>query len=183
MVDKYWLGADEGITFTPTGVNLACTEDAGTVPAALTAHSRMMDQGGFEVVGKGVYQVFVYVLGALTVVEGDDGVINIDPPESVEKGEKQREALRRITDKPIKAAIYSHWHPDHYAGVKAFITPEQADSGEVKVIAHRDFVSNVLAGSIAGDGPILTTGALDDAKTFFDSFDPMFTSHITLTDR
>ncbi|MDY0910469.1 alkyl sulfatase dimerization domain-containing protein [Microbacterium sp. CFBP9034] len=156
---KYWLGADEGIRFTPSGENTAYTDFANTVPPEMTEHSRTMDTGVFEVLGKGVFQIFGYALSAMTVVEGDDGLILIDPPEDVEKGRRQYEVLRTISDKPIRAVIYSHWHTDHNAGVKAFITQEQADSGEVKVIAHRDFMSNIIANSISGDGPIIAVRA------------------------
>ena len=91
-----------------------------------------MDPGVFEIVGKNVFQIFGYALWAMTVVVGDDGLILIDPPEDVEKGERQTRGgtAQRISDKPIKAVLYSHWHTDHNAGVKAFITQEQADSGE-----------------------------------------------------
>lgn len=70
MVGKYWLGADDGITFTPTGVNLAYTEYAETIPHAMSDHSRTMDQGVFEIVGKGVYQIFGYALVAAAFPAG-----------------------------------------------------------------------------------------------------------------
>ncbi|MEF2978151.1 alkyl sulfatase dimerization domain-containing protein [Subtercola sp. YIM 133946] len=156
---QYWLGAAEGVTFTPSGENTAFTEFADTVPAEMTEHSRTMDAGTFEIVGKNVFQIFGYALSALTVVVGDDGLILIDPPEDVEKGKRQLIELRKISDLPIKAVLYSHWHTDHNAGVKAFITQEQADSGEVLVIAHRDFMANIIANSISGDGPIIAVRA------------------------
>lgn len=159
MTDQYWLGSSEGVRFTPSGENAAHTAYAETVPAAMTEHSRTMNPGVFEIIGKGVYQIFGYALSAMTVVEGDDGLILIDPPEDVEKGERQLVELRKISDKPIKAVLYSHWHTDHNAGVKAFITQEQADSGEVLVIAHRDFMSNIISNSISGDGPIIAVRA------------------------
>ncbi|GAA2090093.1 alkyl/aryl-sulfatase [Kitasatospora saccharophila] len=152
---KYWLGADEGMTFTPSGENSAYTEYADTVPRAMTEHSRTMDPGVFEVVGRGVYQVFGYALSALTLVVGTDGLILIDPPEDVEKGRRQLEEVRKISDLPIRAIVYSHWHTDHYAGVKAFVTQEQVDAGECVIIAHRDFMANVLAGNASGTGPLL----------------------------
>jgi alkyl sulfatase BDS1-like metallo-beta-lactamase superfamily hydrolase len=157
MSEKYWLGDDEGITFTPSGTNTAYTAYADTVPREMTDHSRTMNPGVFTLIGKNVHQIFGYALSALTLVEGDDGLILIDPAEDVEKAKLQLEQIRKISDKPIKAVVYSHWHTDHYAGVKAFITDEQAASGEVKVIAHRDFMDNVIANSASGDGPI--TGA------------------------
>lgn len=155
MDGKYWLGADEGMTFTPSGENAAYTEDADTVPRAMTQHSRTMNPGVFEVIGRGVYQVFGYALSATTMVVGDGGLILIDPPEDVEKGRRVLEEVRKISDLPIQAIVYSHWHADHYAGVKAFVSQEQVDSGRCAIIAHRDFMRNVIANSIAGDGPIL----------------------------
>ncbi len=159
MSEKYWLGSDDGITFTSSGQNMAYTEYSDTVPAEMSDHSRTMNPGVFEIVGKNVYQLFGYALSAMTVVVGDDGVILIDPPEDVEKGQRMLEEVRKITDKPIAAIVYSHWHTDHYAGVKAFASQEQVDSGQVQIIAHRDFIDNVIAGSVSGDGPILTTRA------------------------
>ncbi|MFI8875802.1 alkyl sulfatase dimerization domain-containing protein [Streptomyces sp. NPDC055243] len=147
---KYWLGADVGISFTPSGENAAYTEYAPTVPRAMSDHSRTMDPGVFEIVGKRIYQIFGYALSALTLVVGDDGLILIDPPEDVEKGERQLEEIRKISDLPVKAIVYSHWHTDHYAGVKAFVSQEQVDAGECQIIAHRDFMANVLAGSATG---------------------------------
>lgn len=91
----------------------------------------------------------------MTMVVGDDGVILIDPPEDVEKGRRMLDQIRRITDKPIRAIVYSHWHTDHYAGVKAFVCQEQVDAGECAIIAHRDFLDNVLANSASGQGPII----------------------------
>ena len=55
----------------------------------------------------------------------------------------------------MKAVIYSHWHIDHYAGVAAFATPEQAASGEVKIIAHKTFLANMIKNSTGGTGPII----------------------------
>lgn len=153
---KYWLGADEGITFTPSGQNTAFTEYAPTVPRAMSDHSRTMNPGVFEIVGKRVYQIYGYALSALTVVVGEDGLVLIDPPEDVEKGRRQLEEIRKISGLPIRAIVYSHWHTDHYAGVKAFVSQEQVDAGECVVIAHRDFMDNVVANNASGTGPLLT---------------------------
>ena len=39
--------------------------------------------------------------------------------------------FRKITDKPIKTIIYTHFHADHVSGAKAFVTEEALASGEV----------------------------------------------------
>ena len=54
----------------------------------------------------------------------DDGLIIIDPPESVEYGEECLAAFRRVVVKPVKAIVYTHNHFDHVAWVKAFTTEE-----------------------------------------------------------
>ncbi len=152
---KYWLGADDGVVWYPNGKNLAYTENANTINTALSEHSRKMDQGVLEIAGRNAYQFTGYALGNMTMIVGDDGLILIDPPEDVEKGKNMLADLRKITDKPVKAVIYSHWHTDHYAGVKAFVTQEEVDRGDVKIIAHRDFMQNVIEHQISGDGPII----------------------------
>jgi alkyl sulfatase BDS1-like metallo-beta-lactamase superfamily hydrolase len=53
---------------------------------------------------------------------------------------------------PIKAVLYSHAHADHFGGVRGIVSPAQVDSGEVEILAPRDFMEqaikeNVLAGN------------------------------------
>jgi alkyl sulfatase BDS1-like metallo-beta-lactamase superfamily hydrolase len=52
--------------------------------------------------------------------------------------------------------IYSHWHIDHFGGVAAFASHEDAASGKVKIIAHKTFLANVIKSSAGGDGPIIS---------------------------
>jgi glyoxylase-like metal-dependent hydrolase (beta-lactamase superfamily II) len=51
------------------------------------------------------------------VVEGPDGVIAIDTGIGINHGKAILTEIRKITDKPIKAIIYSHHHPDHIGGL------------------------------------------------------------------
>lgn len=75
---------------------------------------------------------------------GDDGIIIIDPPESVEIGTEILAAFRRVTDKPVKAIIYTHKHIDHVAGVKAFTTEEEVAAGKVDIYAHETLEQGVI---------------------------------------
>jgi glyoxylase-like metal-dependent hydrolase (beta-lactamase superfamily II) len=62
-----------------------------------------------------------------------DGVIATDPIALYRPtgGQQYVDAIKKITDKPIKYLIYSHHHYDHIAGGKAF-----KDAG-AKIIAHK----------------------------------------------
>jgi|TARA_B110000261_G_C13064397_1_gene349529 alkyl sulfatase BDS1-like metallo-beta-lactamase superfamily hydrolase len=68
-----------------------------------------------------VYLAFAFDLVNSVFVIGDDGVVIIDTLARVENAERALVELRKITDKPIVAIIYSHGHFDHTAGSAAFI--------------------------------------------------------------
>jgi len=149
-----WHGERDGVTFFPSGDNIAYDKAAATVHPKLTEHSQKMVPGVYQV-AENVYLAYGYALTNPAMIVGDDGVIIVDPPEDVNKGLLALEEFRKFTDKPVKAVIYSHWHIDHFGGVGAFTTHEAAASGDVKVIAHKTFLANVIRNSTGGTGPII----------------------------
>lgn len=57
------------------------------------------------------------------MVELDQGVVIIDAMESIEAAEDVKNAFSKVvnlTEKPVKAIIYTHFHADHIFGAKAF---------------------------------------------------------------
>lgn len=48
------------------------------------------------------------------------GVVVIDTGPSLRYGRQMREAIARVTDKPVLLAINTHHHPDHFLGNQAF---------------------------------------------------------------
>lgn len=136
--------------------NLAYDKPAATIPAELTEHSKTMCKMIIEIVPEKVYLAWGYALANLTLVVGDDGVILIDPPDSIEATQIAYKDLRAAakTDKPVTAVIYTHSHPDHFPGVKAVTNEEDVAAGKVKIIAHELFMQNIAEqNSILG--PIL----------------------------
>jgi len=149
-----WHGEREGVKFYPSGENLAYDKPAPTIHPKLTEHSQKMVPGVYQVADQ-VYLAYGYALTSPAMIVGDDGVIIIDPPEDVTTGLRCLEEFRKFSDKPVKAVVYSHWHVDHWSGVKAFTTEEAAASGEVKIIAHRDFMANLIMNASGGTGRII----------------------------
>ena len=74
-------------------------------------------QGLFEVTD-GIYQVRGLDLSNMTLVEGDEGVIVIDPLISRECAAAALALYRTHRgDRPVTAVIYTHAHADHFGGV------------------------------------------------------------------
>ncbi len=53
-------------------------------------------------------------------IVGTQGVIVIDTGSSLRYGQQMRQAIARVTDKPISLVINTHLHPDHFLGNQAF---------------------------------------------------------------
>ncbi len=149
-----WHGEKSGVKFFPSGKNIAYDKPAATVNPKLTEHSQKMVPGVYQVADS-VYLAYGYALTSPAMIVGDDGVIIVDPPEDVNKGRVTLKEFRKYSDKPVKAVIYSHWHIDHFGGVAAFASHEDAASGKVKIIAHKTFLANVIKSSAGGLGPLL----------------------------
>jgi alkyl sulfatase BDS1-like metallo-beta-lactamase superfamily hydrolase len=128
-------------------------EAPDTVNPSLWRQARLnMINGLFEVC-PGVYQARGLDLANMTIIEGDSGVIIIDPLTATEVAAASLELYyQQRGEKPVKAVIYSHSHVDHYGGVKGVMTAEDGASGRIKVIAPDGFLEavggeNVLAGN------------------------------------
>ena len=84
-----------------------------------------------------VYTALGYAFSAIILVVTPDGVVVIDTTESLSAAREVMGELKKITDRPVKAVIYTHNHADHWLGTKAFLGPG------VQVIAHDDFTREV----------------------------------------
>ena len=106
--------------------------------------------GLFSVVSDAIYQVRGLDLSNTTFIEGDDGIVVIDPLTSRETGEAALKLYRSFRDhgKPIKAVIYTHSHVDHFGGVKGMVSQEEVDSGSVQILAPEGFLEHAVAENV-----------------------------------
>lgn len=72
-------------------------------------------------VGEQVYVAVGYTPANVSMVVGTDGIIIIDTGMGPTHAKAILEAFRKITDKPVKAVIYTHGHGDHTGGAGVFI--------------------------------------------------------------
>jgi alkyl sulfatase BDS1-like metallo-beta-lactamase superfamily hydrolase len=108
----------------------------------------LIEDGLFEVC-PGIYQLRGFDLSIMTVVEGDTGVIVIDPLISAETAAAAFALYREHRgDRPVRAMIYTHSHVDHFGGVKGIITEDQVAAGEVEVIAPEGFMQHAVSENV-----------------------------------
>lgn len=94
-------------------------------PTALHAHSQEFRREVVRV-APGVHVAVSHGISNSILIEGDDGLIVVDTLESLETANVVAAEFRKLSDKPVKALIYTHSHPDHIAGGPAFLKPGQA---------------------------------------------------------
>jgi alkyl sulfatase BDS1-like metallo-beta-lactamase superfamily hydrolase len=103
-------------------------------------------QGLFEVTD-GIYQVRGLDLSNMTLVEGDEGVIVIDPLISKETAAAALALYRdHRGDRPVTAVIYTHAHVDHFGGVHG------VHRDGVPIVAAHGFVESAVAENVYAGG-------------------------------
>jgi alkyl sulfatase BDS1-like metallo-beta-lactamase superfamily hydrolase len=127
-----------------------------------------------EKLADGVWSIGGISMANTTVIEADDGLIVYDTGDTKEEAEHIREAIEKISDKPIKVIIYSH---SHYAlGGGALVD----NPDDVLIIGHpklNETVENNLKGggspsAIPEVGPLMTSRAMIQFNNFLPTEGP-----------
>lgn len=126
------------------------TGDApASVNPSLWRQSKLVARQGLFEVTDGIYQVRGLDLSNITFVEGDTGVIVIDPLISTETAAAALGLYREHRgDRPVVAVIYTHSHVDHFGGVFGVASVEDVEAGRIQVIAPEGFVEHAVAENV-----------------------------------
>jgi alkyl sulfatase BDS1-like metallo-beta-lactamase superfamily hydrolase len=159
----------------------------------LADHSREFEKR-IHKVADGIYSAVGYGIANVIMLVGTDGVIVIDTMTTIEEGNEVWTDLRKLTPLPLKAIIYTHFHPDHIFGASAFAgkeTPEiyaheslddsvsrfVGETGPINgsrsmrmygILLDKKAMINVGIGPFMGLGPDSTLGYIKPTKTFRD---------------
>lgn len=160
--DRGFIGAQQPCVITAADgrvvwdndVYAFLTGDAPTsVHPSLWRQSALVAKQGLYEVVEGIYQVRGFDLSNITFVEGDTGIIVIDPLVSTETAAAALALYREHRgDRAVRAVIYTHSHVDHFGGVLGVTTQADVDAGKVAVLAPEGFTEhavqeNVYAGT------------------------------------
>jgi alkyl sulfatase BDS1-like metallo-beta-lactamase superfamily hydrolase len=129
-------------------------EAPGTVNPSLWRVSQLNANHGLFKVVERVHQVRGFSLSNVTFLEGDRGVVVIDPLQFTEHARAALALYRQHRgNRPVSAVIYTHSHRDHYGGVRGVIGPEDVAKG-VPVIAPFGFTEASFSESILAGVPM-----------------------------
>ncbi|MFI5613899.1 alkyl/aryl-sulfatase [Amycolatopsis sp. NPDC051903] len=137
----------------------------GTVNPSLWRQAQLVALHGLYKVTEGIYQVRGLDLSNVTLVEGRDGVIVIDPLISAETAAAALRLYREHRgNRPVTAVIYTHSHVDHFGGVRGVVDGADVEAGRVPVLAPQGFLrhavaENVYAGTAMGRRAAYVYGA------------------------
>lgn len=121
------------------------TECPDTADPSLWRQAQLTAKHGLYEVSEGIYQVRGFDMSNMTLVEGDRGIIVIDPLISAETAAAALALYRRHRgDRPVSAVIYTHAHLDHFGGVLGVV---DADT-DVPILAPEHFLEHAVSENV-----------------------------------
>ncbi|MEU7767706.1 alkyl sulfatase dimerization domain-containing protein [Nocardia sp. NPDC049190] len=108
----------------------------------------VVEQGLFRV-AEGIYQIRGLDLSNMTLVEGETGVVVIDPLISAETAAAGLALYRAHRgDRPVTGLVYTHSHADHFGGATGVTTTADVAAGLCPVLAPAGFLEHAVAENI-----------------------------------
>ena len=134
------------------------TVPAPTVHPGLWRQSALCARQGLYEVTEGVYQVRGLDLSNMTLVEGERGVVVVDPLVSAETAAAALGLYRdRRGDRPVTAVVYTHPHVDHFGGVLGVIAPDDVEAG-VPIVAPEHFMEHAVSENVYAGTAMIRRG-------------------------
>jgi alkyl sulfatase BDS1-like metallo-beta-lactamase superfamily hydrolase len=120
-----------------------------SVNPSLWRQAQLNSINGLFKVADRVYQVRGIDISNMTIIEGDAGLILIDPLLSEETARAGLDLyLKNRPARPVVAVIYTHSHADHFGGAGGVIAAQDAGNGEIKVVAPDGFMEHAVAENV-----------------------------------
>ncbi len=160
--DGQILKDDGDFVFDPHRLAFASgdPEQPDTVNPSLWRQARLYADGGLFEVCDRIYQVRNLDISNITFIEGDTGLIVVDPLVSAEVAKAALDLyFEHRGEKEVVAVIHSHSHVDHFGGVRGVVDQADVDSGKVPIIAPEGFLEAAVSENVAA-GNVMTRRAM-----------------------
>ncbi|TXS04491.1 MBL fold metallo-hydrolase [Streptomyces sp. col6] len=119
-----------------------------TANPSLWRQSRLCSEHGLFEVTEGIYQVRGFDLSNMTIVEGERGVLVIDPLVCAPTAAAGLALYRTHRgERPVTGVLYTHSHVDHFGGVRGVLSDEDV-AGGVPVLAPHGFLEHAVSENV-----------------------------------
>lgn len=150
-------GTDGRVVWDLTAYGDLSGEAPDTVNPSLWRQAGLDLVHGLFEIAPGVFQVRGLDLSNMTVIEGDRGVIVIDPLISTETAAAALALYRSVRgDRPVTALLYTHSHVDHFGGARGVLPG--GEPGDIPIVAPEHFTEHAVSENLVA-GPAMARRA------------------------
>jgi alkyl sulfatase BDS1-like metallo-beta-lactamase superfamily hydrolase len=120
-----------------------------TAHPSLWRQSRLNRIAGLFELAPGFYQLRGFDLSNMHVVEGEEGIVVIDPLISAETAAAALALYREHRgERPVAGLVYTHCHIDHFGGAKGVVTAEEVRERGIPVLAPEGFLEHAVSENV-----------------------------------
>ena len=146
------VNPDIGTIWDQTAYTFMEKKAPASANPSLWRQARLNNIHGLFEVTQGIYQLRGFDLANMTLIQGKNGWIVVDPLTAKETSARAWAfAMQHLENKPISAIIFTHSHVDHFGGATGILSPEEATTNKIPIFAPDGFMEeavseNVIAG-------------------------------------
>ncbi|MGW6724298.1 alkyl/aryl-sulfatase [Nocardia sp. NPDC055029] len=134
------------VVFDTSGYSFLDGPCPDTINPSLFRQAQLCVKNGLYKVVDGIYQIRGFDISNMTIVEGDTGIIVIDPLISAECAAAGLKLYRdERGDRPVTAVIYTHSHGDHFGGVDGVLPDGR---GDIPILAPEGFMAEAVSENV-----------------------------------
>ncbi|MYW63764.1 MBL fold metallo-hydrolase [Streptomyces sp. SID8379] len=147
LVPAVVRGADGQVVYDNDAYDFLQGDCPDTAHPSLWRQGQLCARQGLYEVTEGVYQIRGLDLSNMTLVEGERGVIVVDPLLSVETAAAGLALYRRHRgDRQVTGLIYTHSHGDHFGGSRG-VLPRGTEQ-DVPILAPAGFLEHAVSENV-----------------------------------
>src|SRR5262249_11908335 len=113
-----------------------------------------------------IYQIRGFDLSNMTILEGDRGLVVIDPLVSMEVARASLDLyFQHRGMRPVTTVIYTHSHTDHYGGVRGVVDETQVKAGHLQIIAPDRSLEEIASEAVLAGPAMVRRGQFQFGAT------------------
>ena len=142
-------GADGKVVWDLESYGFLAEDCPETANPSLWRQSRLNCIAGLFELAPGFYQLRGFDLSNMHIVEGEEGIVVIDPLISAETAAAALALYREHRgDRPVTGLVYTHCHIDHFGGAKGIVSAEEVRDRGIPVLAPAGFLEHAVSENV-----------------------------------